>query len=466
MGGFHYTRDTDNIVTITMDMDGPVNIMNDSYTGFMEETITRLETEKETLAGVIITSAKPTFFAGGDLKRIYGLRPSQGKEFFETLEVKKGFFRRLEKLGKPVVAAINGTALGGGFEICLACSHRIAIDHPKTLLGLPEVTLGLLPGAGGVVRMVHMLGLKQALPYLMEGTIASPAEALEAGMIDALVADRDALLTQACDWIKANPEVSKPWDQKGYKMPGGDYNDASVRRFIALYIPRLSKQNPEGLPGPEMILDVAANATRVDFDTALRIESRGLTTLVMTPQAKGLVAYKFLQASKDQAAAPDAYVSRLRDKYLAEAARMVDEGLGSTLINAVGRQAGFTLDAVTDKVDGNRDPDVNFRDVCDRLLFSQVIEAVRCLEGGVIADIVQGNAGSVKEAGFPLSLGGVFQCIDSYGFDTKDAYCRKDDELGAVAFAQRAKELADLYGNHFNPPELLLQKAETAATFW
>ena len=286
MGGFNYMRDTDNIVTVNMDMDGPVNIMSDAYTGFMEETITRLETEKESLTGVIITSAKSTFFAGGDLRRIYGLRPSQSKAFFKALEEKKGFLRRLEKLGKPVVAAINGTALGGGFEICLACSHRMAIDNPKTLLGFPEVSLGVMPGAGGVVRMVHMLGLKQALPYLMEGTIISSVDALEAGMIDELATDKDALLTKACDWIKANPKVSKPWDQKGYKIPGGGYNDASVRRFIALSIPKLSKQSQERLPGPEMILDVAANATRVNFDTALRIESRGLTTLVMTPQAK------------------------------------------------------------------------------------------------------------------------------------------------------------------------------------
>ncbi|MEH6824945.1 MAG: enoyl-CoA hydratase-related protein [Motiliproteus sp.] len=463
MGDFHYQRDADNIVTVTMDMDGPVNVMNDACTQFMEATLTRLEAEKETLAGVIITSAKPTFFAGGDLKRIYALQPSQSAEFFHALEAKKSLLRRLEQLGKPVVAAINGTALGAGFEICLACFHRIAIDNPKTLLGLPEATLGLLPGAGGVVRTVHLLGLKRALPYLLEGTLVRPDEALASGLIDQLASDNDSLLAKARSWIKANPEVAKPWDQKGYQLPGGGANDTVVRRLVAGAIAQLSQQSEERLPAPEMILDVAVDATRVNFDTALRIESRALTSLVMTPQAKGLVAFKFLQASKEPVQAPEDYVARLSEAYHAEAARLLDELISPVLINAVARQAGLTRNPLGDDVKGAGCVDVNLADVRDRLLFSQVIEALHCWEQDLIGDVVVGNVGSVNGAGFPASLGGVFQCIDSYGFSSDAG---TDAELGAAAFVRRADQLASQYGQRFNAPDLLLQKVETAATFW
>ncbi|HEX4937774.1 MAG TPA: enoyl-CoA hydratase-related protein, partial [Candidatus Kapabacteria bacterium] len=169
-----YEKDSDNIVVLTMDMVGQsANTMNLNYQQAMDACLDRLEKE-EKLAGVVITSAKKTFFAGGDLNDLIKASPEVAEAFMNgTLLVKKQL-RRIEKLKAPVVAAINGAALGGGYEICMACNHRIAINDAKTKIGLPEVTLGLLPGAGGVVRLTRMLGLEAAAPFLMEGKQVSP----------------------------------------------------------------------------------------------------------------------------------------------------------------------------------------------------------------------------------------------------------------------------------------------------
>lgn len=182
MSVFNYEKDADGIVTVTMDMTGPVNAMNEEYGVAMNETVDRLEKE-EGLTGVVFASAKNTFFAGGDLNVLLAVQPEQAEEFYNGIIETKSRLRRLEKLPVPVVAAINGAALGGGFEICLSCNHRVAWDSKAVQVGLPEVGLGLLPGGGGVVRMVNLLGLETALPYLLEGKKVNAAKALKAGLI-------------------------------------------------------------------------------------------------------------------------------------------------------------------------------------------------------------------------------------------------------------------------------------------
>ena len=164
-----YEKGQDQIVVLTLDMPGQsANTMNAAYREAMAATVTRLQAEKHGIAGVVITSAKKTFFAGGDLNELIKVDKAHAKAFSDSVRVLKAQLRSLETLGKPVVAAINGAALGGGWEICLACHYRVALDDQSVQLGLPEVTLGLLPGGGGVVRMVRLLGLEKALPYLLE----------------------------------------------------------------------------------------------------------------------------------------------------------------------------------------------------------------------------------------------------------------------------------------------------------
>ncbi len=328
--GFHYDKDGDGIVTVTMDMDGPVNAMNAQFRSALAETLDRLENESG-LAGVIIASAKPTFFAGGDLKAIVAAEPGQEAEQFDMVEQGiKAPLRRLEKLPVPVVAAINGAALGGGLEICLACNHRVAWNSPKVKIGLPEVTLGLLPGAGGVVRTVHMLGLEKALPILLEGRQLPSADAAAAGLVDELVDDVDALVPAAKAWIKANPDTAtQPWDVKGHRIPGGNIWSPKAQMTLSVAPAMLYKKTRGLLPAPEKILDVASQALIVDFDTALRYESRALAYLVTTPQAKNLITTGFFQMNsvRSGASRPDGVEKRQVKKLGILGAGMMGQGI-------------------------------------------------------------------------------------------------------------------------------------------
>ncbi|WP_317929531.1 3-hydroxyacyl-CoA dehydrogenase NAD-binding domain-containing protein [Halioxenophilus sp. WMMB6] len=297
-GLFNYEKDADGIVTVTMDMSGPVNAMNDEYVALMAETLACLQAEADSVSGVIITSAKKTFFAGGDIKSMLQVEKGESERamFAMNLQIKQQL-RQLEQLGKPVVAAINGAALGGGYEICLACHHRIALDSPAVQIGLPEVTLGLLPGGGGVVRLVSKLGVEKALMPLLEGARFKAAKALEENLIEELAADADDLIAKAKAWIKANPAACNPWDVKGFKIPGGDYRNPKVAQMIQAGNPMMFKKSRGLVPAPLKILDVINSAIHVDFDTALDIESRVFTSLVTTAQAKNLMTF-FLQMNQ------------------------------------------------------------------------------------------------------------------------------------------------------------------------
>lgn len=300
MNQYHYEKDADGIVTVTLDAEGAsANTMTEAFTAAMTALITRLKDEPG-LTGVVIASAKKTFFAGGNLADIL-TGYADDAEGFADVQGNKAALRGLEHLPVPVVAAINGAALGGGYEICLACNHRIIVDDPKAVTGLPEVTLGLLPGAGGVVRMVAKLGLEAALPLLLEGRQLKPAAALKAGMVDAIVPTREALIPEAKAWIKANPDAhSQPWDSKGFRYPGGDADAPNVR-MTATMAPTMLIQKTRGLsPAPEKILDLAVNSMRMGFDSALTAETRGFLALAKTPQAKAAISTFFfgMQAIK------------------------------------------------------------------------------------------------------------------------------------------------------------------------
>lgn len=301
MSVFHYDKDADGIVTVTMDMSGPVNAMNAEYKTAMADTMDRLEQESE-LSGVVFASAKKVFFAGGDLNDLSKVTKDNVEEFFVGLEEMKSVLRRLEQLPVPVAAAINGAALGGGFEICLCCNYRVAWNNKSVQLGLPEVSLGLLPGGGGVVRMVHLLGLEKALPFLLEGKRVVPEKALAAGMIHKVVDSVDDLVPNAKQWILANRHeensVTQPWDRKGHKIPGGNANSPKLAQTIMI-APGMLRQKTGGLlPAPEKILDVAVNATRLNFDVALTVESRGLAYLATTDVAKNQIATFFFGMNK------------------------------------------------------------------------------------------------------------------------------------------------------------------------
>ncbi|RYZ39367.1 MAG: enoyl-CoA hydratase/isomerase family protein, partial [Myxococcaceae bacterium] len=218
-----WEKDADGIVVLTLDDPGQsANTMNAAYVKSMRAAVDRLVQEKDSITGVILTSAKKTFFAGGDLNDLRRVKKDEAKQVFELCEEIKAQLRTLETFGRPVVAALNGAAMGGGLEIALACHRRIIADVKGAQVGLPEVTLGLLPGGGGVVRTVRMLGITDALmKVLLQGQRYRPQEAKELGLVHDVVESVDALLPAAKAWVKANPKAQQPWDQKGYKIPGG-----------------------------------------------------------------------------------------------------------------------------------------------------------------------------------------------------------------------------------------------------
>ena len=294
-----YEKGQDAIVVLTMDMPGQgANTMNAVYREAMGQVVERLEAERDSIAGVILTSAKNTFFAGGDLNELIKVRKADAADFYQMILRLKGQLRRLETLGKPVVAAINGAALGGGWEICLACHHRIALDSSSVQLGLPEVTLGLLPGGGGVVRMVRLLGLEKALPYLLEGKKVRPGAALKAGLIDELATDRDDLLAKARAWILATPNAVQPWDEKGYKIPGGTPSSPNVAQMVAI-APSVLRDKTKGcFPAPEKILCAAVEGAQVDFDAAQLIEARYFTELATGQVAKNMIGTFWFQLNE------------------------------------------------------------------------------------------------------------------------------------------------------------------------
>lgn len=301
MTGIQLQRADDGIVTLLFDAVGQsANLMDAAFRADFAEAIVQLKAEPG-LAGVILASAKKTFFAGGDLKELVALQPGDREAFFRTCEKLKADMRALETLGLPVVAALNGTALGGGFELALACHHRIALEDRKLLLGLPEVTLGLIPGAGGVTRMVRLLGLQTALPLLLEGKQLSAPEALKQGLIHDLAADPTELYAKARAWIQDHPKSLQPWDCGDYKMPGGAPSNPKVAPVLMIAPAMLRARTRGCFPAPEAILAAAVEGAQVDFETALRIESRHLTRIASGQVAKNMIGAFWFQLNEIKA---------------------------------------------------------------------------------------------------------------------------------------------------------------------
>ena len=345
--------------------------MNEHYKESMHKAVQRLVAEKDSITGVVVTSAKKTFFAGGDLKAMINAGPENAGEIFAEVEEIKRDLRALETLGKPVVAAINGAALGGGLEIALACHRRIAADVKGSAIGLPEVSLGLLPGGGGVARTVRMFGIQNAfVNVLSQGTRFSPKKAKDAGLVDELVDTAADVVPAAKAWIKANPEAhTQPWDAKGYKMPGGTPASPALAAILPSF-PSLLRTQLKGapMPAPRAILAAAVEGAQVDFDTATRIESRYFTELVTGPVAKNMIQAFFFDM-----AAINAGGSR-------------PEGIGKTPITKIGVIGAGMMGAGIAYVSAKSGFDVVLKDVTIEAAnkgkaYSEKIEA-KALERG------------------------------------------------------------------------------------
>ena len=296
-----WERDDDGVVILTLDDPGQsANTMNAAYAASIKATVDRLESEREQITGVIITSAKKTFFAGGDLHDLKAASKENAEEIGEFVRENKAVLRRLETLGKPVVAAVAGSALGGGLEIMLASHHRIVVEDPKIQLGFPEVQLGLLPGAGGVTRTVRMLGIVNAMmSLLLHGQRVRPEKGKEIGIVDELVSSPDELIPAAKKWIAENPEAVQPWDVKGYKIPGGTPSTPALAQNLPAFPANLRKQlKGANYPAPHHIMAAAVEGAQVDFDNASEIEGRYFVDLVTSQVAKNMIQAFFFDLQR------------------------------------------------------------------------------------------------------------------------------------------------------------------------
>jgi 3-hydroxyacyl-CoA dehydrogenase / enoyl-CoA hydratase / 3-hydroxybutyryl-CoA epimerase len=328
-----HSRDEDGIVTLTLDDPSqPVNTMRAQFVDDLVAVAQQLEADADDITGIIITSAKSTFFAGGDLRELIKATPDDADAVADNSDRIKAALRTIETLGKPVVAALNGSALGGGLEIALACHRRIAVDDPKAVFGVPEVTLGLLPGAGGVVRTVRMLGIANALlNVLIQGPQMKVGKAKEVGLIDEVVADADAMLAAARAFIADNPESQQPFDVKGYRIPGGGPSHPAFAANSPAIPANLKKQTKGAhYDAPHHIMCAAVEGAGVEVDRAFEIETRYFVDLVCnSAQAKNMTQAFFfdLQAINKGESRPDGFDTWKATKVAVLGAGMMGAGI-------------------------------------------------------------------------------------------------------------------------------------------
>src|SRR3954454_22440068 len=302
---FKLDVDADGIALVTWDMPGrTMNVIDLATIEELSKIVEKIAADAA-IKGAVVTSSKETFCAGADLtlldtltRTFKDLAKDKGEEaaatvlFAESRKLSQ-LYRRIETCGKPFAAAINGTALGGGFELCLACHQRIASDNSKTRLGLPEIKIGLFPGAGGTQRIARMMMPADALQLLLKGDQLRLNRAKAMKLIDNVVPAADLVKT-AKDWIKAGGKGVAPWDVQGFRLPGGTvYSKAGMMTFPAanaIYRRETYDNYPEARP----ILQVVYEGLLFNMDTALRIESRCSAKIVRSPQAANMIRSLFV----------------------------------------------------------------------------------------------------------------------------------------------------------------------------
>lgn len=272
-----------------------MNVISLDFARELESAIEQIRTDAS-IKGLVIASRKPSFAAGFDLREvlnIFARKPTLAEAAALSGAISRAY-RRLETCGKPVAAAIQGAALGGGFELALASHHRVMADDPKTIVGLPEVRVGLLPGAGGTQRVPRMLGIARALDLLLDGTHVGAAKALELGLVDRL-APRERLVEAAAEWVLAGGRSVQPWDEKGFRVPGGAGQlDPRIHALYTARVARIAKTTLRNYPAPLAILEAVSDGTVLPIDKALAVEAKHFATLITHPVARNLTRTMFV----------------------------------------------------------------------------------------------------------------------------------------------------------------------------
>ena len=288
-----YEQDADGIVTLTLDLPGrSMNVLDETLTRGLAEAVARIEKDAG-VKGVIVTSGKKEFLAGADIEGLY--KNTDVKSVYDMAEAFKDILRRLEKSGRPVVAALNGTALGGGLELALACHYRIAVDNPKAKFGLPEVKLGLLPGGGGTQRLPRLIGIQASLPLMLEGKELRADQAKQQGILNEVVKDGAEMLARAKAWCQANPKPVQPWDDKKFKWPGGDSKSPANAQMWAIAPSMADAKSQGNYPALTNIMSCVFEGGIVDFDSGCRIESRYFANLGVSQVSKNMIGTLWFQ---------------------------------------------------------------------------------------------------------------------------------------------------------------------------
>jgi 3-hydroxyacyl-CoA dehydrogenase/enoyl-CoA hydratase/3-hydroxybutyryl-CoA epimerase len=453
-----WDQDADGIVTLTLDDPNQrANTMNNAYRESMHAAVDRLYAEKDSIAGVIVTSAKDTFFAGGDLRLLSQVDDDNAAEFAAGVRSIKADLRRLETIGRPVVAALNGAALGGGLEIALACHHRIALEDATSQFGLPEVTLGLLPGGGGVTRVTRLLGIADGLmKVLLQGTRYRPADAVDIGIVDELASTPEQLLDKARTWIKTNPEAVQPWDAKGYRMPGGVPSNPKLAAMLPVFPANLRKQlKGAPMPAPHHIMCAAVEGATVDLDTAFTIEGRYFLDLARGQVAKNMIqAFWFdLNSINSGGSRPAGYEPRPARKVAILGAGMMGAGIAY--------------------VSARNGMDVVLKDVCveaaakgkdySRTLLDKAVSRGKCTaaERDEVLARITPTADYAELAGCDLIVEAVFEqvTLKHEVFSRAEPILAPDALLGSntstlpiTSLAEGVRRKADFIGLHFFSP--------------
>ena len=288
-----FETDADGIVTLTLDLLGrPMNVLDETLTRGLADAVERIAADAS-VKGVIITSGKKEFLAGADIDGLY--KNTDVKAVFVMAEAYKTILRKLETCGRPVVAGLNGTALGGGLELAMACHYRIAVDNPKAKFGLPEVKLGLLPGGGGTQRLPRLIGIQAALPLMLEGKELRADQALKQGIVQEVVKDIPTMLERAKAWCLANPKPVQPWDDKKFKWPGGDSKSPANAQMWAIAPSMANAKSQGNYPALTNIMSCVFEGGVVDFDTGCRIESRYFAELGVSQVSKNMIGTLWYQ---------------------------------------------------------------------------------------------------------------------------------------------------------------------------
>ncbi len=297
-----YTKDSDGIAIISFDnKNSSVNVIDGDLLTDFELNISNAISDAS-VKGIIITSSKKDFMLGADLKMIIGI--NEPKKIMAITNRLHAVLRKTETGGKPVVAAINGTALGGGYEVCLACHYRIAVNDPKIQIGLPEVLLGLLPGGGGTQKLPRMIGIQEALPFLLEGKKIRPEQALKSGLVNQLVNTQEELIPAAKQWILTVGKSVQPWDEEGFKIPGGGIQSPKILMVLPAAAGLILKKTYGNYPAPIAIMNCIYEGMQLPFDRALAVECRYFTQCVLSPESKNMIRTLFInmnEANKGEA---------------------------------------------------------------------------------------------------------------------------------------------------------------------